>query len=139
MDLVARVSSVHPPEDHDHDHDHDHDNDHDHQHDDESATPATSTAKSNDTVTATSINGSTSNANQTARVLAKAREQLSLNAHDFASVCPILLYQLTADTSREKAGCIDEHLIAADFSSTHRHGAGAALPTQSRAQGMFRL
>lgn len=101
MDLVARVSSVHPPDHH-------------------TAAPKTPA----DTATAPAITGSpnatASNASAVGTALALAKEQLSLNAKDFAAICPILLYQLTANTSREKAGCIDEHLIASDFSG-HRH------------------
>lgn len=40
-----------------------------------------------------------------------------LNARDLAAICPILLYQLTANNSMSKAGCIDPQLIAHNFGS----------------------
>lgn len=105
MDLVARVSSVHPPEEH------------------RSAAAASASPTPANTTAAQQLTNS--NASAVDSALALAKQQLRLNARDFTAICPILLYQLTANTSREKAGCIDEHLIASDFAG-HRHGADVA-------------
>lgn len=103
MDLVARVSSVHPPAD------------------------STNTGARHLNATALSISNTSTpiHSNQTAQaaMAAQAKQQLNLNAHDFAAICPILLYQLTSNSTHEKAGCIDEHLIASDFAVGHRHDA----------------
>lgn len=59
-----------------------------------------------------------------------------LNADDLVAICPILLYQLTANNSLSRAGCIDPQLIAHDFG--HKH---VDKPTevvhQNRTMGKF--
>lgn len=54
------------------------------------------------------------------------KENLFLNSQDLALLCPILLYKLTAPTSNERVGCIENGLLSingvGDFDSDHDHG-----------------
>lgn len=49
------------------------------------------------------------------------KENLYLNSEDMIAICPILLYQMTAGTSKERSGCISSSLIPHDFYAHHGH------------------
>lgn len=59
-----------------------------------------------------------------------------LNANDLVAICPILLYQLTANNSSSRAGCIDPQLIDHNFG--HKHIEKIELH-QDRTLGEFEL
>lgn len=63
----------------------------------------------------------TTNDNRTAiESINSIKQNLSLTKNDFWSLCPILLYQMTAPTSLERSGCIDDsQLLLSDIHHTH--------------------
>lgn len=46
-------------------------------------------------------------------------DDVLLNADDLVAICPILLYQLTANNSLSRAGCIDPQLIGHNFGNKY--------------------
>lgn len=49
------------------------------------------------------------------------KNNLLLNSKDLVAICPILLYQLTAGSSSERAGCISSALVPTDFAKLAAH------------------
>lgn len=61
------------------------------------------------------------------------KENLFLKRQDLWSICPIILYQLTASSSLERSGCIDPAWVPAD---TNHHHHTLVYAEESRTLGM---
>lgn len=98
VDLLHRISS-NPSNFKIHDHHEHHDDDHhDHSH--------TEAAEHHKNTTTKNTNETTNNINEI-----KDKSETFLSEEDLLTVCPILLYHSTAQTSREKSGCITNEMI----------------------------
>lgn len=95
------------------------------------ATNLTSLNETSAAVAATATKGITGN-NQTTAINS-IKENLFLNQNDLWSICPILLYQLTAASSLERSGCIDPALLPIQ---PHRQHHMDAFEEESRTWGM---
>lgn len=82
---------------------------------------------------AAAVNNATSS-NQTAAINS-IKQNLFLNQNDLWSICPILLYQLTAASSLERSGCIDPALLPIQTQHQHHHHMDA-FEKDSRTWGM---